>query len=110
MAYTLHLHQTSVFCGLGTYTYTTKVAGLFSASAVAIEVPTSGMLITINKNGSPVTASTPYTGAQEILSAYASMVCAIADVITIVVSSSTPTDPALNAVKITASVNLIAGS
>jgi hypothetical protein len=107
MASTLHQHQTSVFSGLGTSTFTIPAAGLYNMSAQAIQVPAVGMIITINQNGSPIATSSAFTGAQEILNAFAQVVCALNDVITIVVSSSSPTDISLIQVKNTHSINRV---
>ncbi len=101
------IHPVTVV-GLGTFTYTVDVAGLRFISAVASEVPPSGLSIVINNNGSPIASSATPTDAQQIVSAQILTSCALNDVITVVISSSSAIDQQLNTVK--TEINTRAGS
>lgn len=107
MANTFTGEQTVVAAGLGTWTRNAVgTAGLVLASAVATEVPTSGVILTIAQTGSTsvsVSSATP-TAGQNIISLQQLFNCAIGDVITVTIASSTPIDEQLNTVKTTISV------
>lgn len=107
MATTIHSTHQSSFAGLGTYTYTVPAAGLFKAKVLAQLIPSTGISLVINQNGSPIATSTA-AGASEILGAEVQLVLAAADVITWVVSSSTPTDYLLGKLLSTVSIALVA--
>lgn len=104
---TLKDTQTNVFCGLGTFTYNVTVAGLYAASATATELPPSGLSIVINQNGSPVTTSLTPSTAQQIVSAQTPISCAVNDVITFVLSSSSANDLMLNTLKTLINITLV---
>jgi hypothetical protein len=89
-------------CGLGTFTHTISAtsAGTFYCSAQATDVPPSGLSIVINQNGSPVaTSPSPLNSDAQTVGVDTHMTCAASDVITVVISSSTPNDALLNTVK-----------
>lgn len=100
-------NQNLVFNGLGTLSITVPVAGTYFISG-NISIPTistgsspSSCLVTINQNGSPI-----YTGVAGAEGFYTSMVCAAADVIAVVFSSSAAVDQLLNVIKSTISIGL----
>lgn len=100
-------NQNLVFNGLGTLSITVPVAGTYFVSG-NISIPTistgsspSSCLVVINKNGSPV-----FTGNAGDEGFYANFVCAAADVVAVVFSSSAAVDQLLNVIKSTISIGL----
>ena len=97
--------QNFTFCGLGTFTMSIPIAGLyFFRGKLSLPQLTQGSgpsacLVTINQNGSPV-----YTGTAGAEGFETNFVCALNDVITIVFSSSAAADLPLNVIKSTMSV------
>jgi len=85
--------------GLGTWTHNVTTPGMRYISAVASEVPPSGLSIVINLNGSPIATSVTPSAAQQVVSAQILTQCALNDVLTVVLSSSSPIDNQLNTVK-----------
>jgi len=65
---------------------------------VSTEVPVSTLSVVINQNGSPVKSATVSDGSS-LLSAQIIMNCTSGDVITVVLSSSSPIDNQLNTVR-----------
>lgn len=94
-----------VTVGLGTYSYTTPSAGVYWLRLTSTEVPPSGISIVVNQNGSPIftaPALSPTQGAIQF--SLLNILCAAADSITIVLSSSNASDNMLNTVKTTVSI------
>ncbi len=85
--------------GLGTWTHNVVTPGLRTISAVASEVPPSGLSIVINVNGSPIATSVAPSAGQNHISLEVKTICAANDVITVVMSSSSVIDNQLNTVK-----------
>lgn len=86
--------------GLNTYQYTALTAAMHVASIRVDRRQSSAFTITINQNGSPVSSITvqplsDQTVAQSSQSLSATMNCAVNDVITVVVSSSSTSDMGL---------------
>lgn len=92
---------TSVLCGLGTYTHTAANNGMYYASARSTVNPTSGLILTLAQTGSTsVSVNSPAPSDSQtniVLSTWFN--CAIGDVITITLASSTAIDNQLNTVK-----------
>jgi len=98
--------QSNIFTGLGTWTYTASVAGLYDIAAVASVLPPSGLSIVINQNGSPVATSLTPSAAQLSVSAQVmNLNVAASDVITVVLTSSTQSDTLPNALKTLITLN-----
>lgn len=95
----LKVSQSNTVVGLGTWTYNILAAGLHRVRVRCNEIPPSGVIVTINLNGSPVspTPTAAPSSAQSHIEAQALINCAVSDVITVVLSSSG--DTALNTVK-----------
>lgn len=125
MTNTLTAVQSTPFVGLNTFTYTVTTAGIYtvdceatipneqgtSANTNSAQPVQSQLQIVIALNGTPAltvggSAANP-TPTQGTLGARTHLSCAVADVITVVTSSSAAVDVALNAVKGT--VNLYLG-
>jgi hypothetical protein len=99
MSNILILNQPYVNVGLDTMTYTIPAAGLYSLHFEVTEVPPSGLSVVVNQNGSPVYTSATPTPTQSAFQFKQGLVCALNDVITVVLSSSSAIDSALNNVK-----------
>lgn len=100
MANTLILNSSQVFTGLGTLTYTVASNGLYNVQAQTSEVPPSGLVITVNKNGSPVYTSPTITPTQISLQFKTyPFPCVVTDVVTVVMSSASAIDSQINNVK-----------
>lgn len=103
MATTLQLNQSCPMAGLGTATFTAQSAMRLAVMCQATLPVASGVQIVINLNGSPVVtvggaASNP-TPTQPQLAASTKLTCAAADVVTVVLSSSSAVDSVPNNVK-----------
>lgn len=99
--YVLKDYQANIMAGLGTYTYTVAIAGMYFVAAQSLENPPSSLSISLAQTGSTsvsVTSTAP-AAAQEAINIQNVFNCAIADVITITISSSAPIDNQLNTVK-----------
>ncbi len=98
-------NQSLEFTGLGTLTFTASVAGTYSCRSVS-SLPTltsggvaSGLVTTINHNGSQVNQSV----AGALGCSASGIVCAVGDTITVVYTSALSTDayPFINLIKST---------
>jgi len=89
-----------------TYTVPTGGAGLYNVAAQVTEIPPSGLSVVVNKNGSPVYTAPAVTPTQSALQFKTSQLLADADVITVVLSSSTANDLLLNSVKTNVAITL----
>lgn len=119
----LLLNSGNPVAGLGTSTYTVVAAGEYTIG-VRSTIPrdpggssrssdqtfpyASALQIVINKNGSPLVtvggASTNPTPTQPSLAASTSVLCAAADVLTVVLSSANAVDALPNSVKSTITI------
>lgn len=95
--------QSLEFQGLGTLTYVIPVAGTYSVESKS-STPTatsggtpSGLVTTINKNGSPVTGGTSDAGSMG--STARGIACVVGDSITVVYTSAVAADALLNVIK-----------
>ncbi len=107
MSNTLIINQPRVDVGLQTSTYTVPSggAGLYNVRVQCTEIPPSGLSIVVNQNGSPVyTAATLGQTQSAIQFKAGAILCAAADVITVVFSSSSANDLLLNSVKSNVSI------
>lgn len=85
--------------GLNTGTFTVVNPGYYSVQCKSTIQPGSGLQIVINKNGSAQVTNGSPSASQQSIAANAKFYCAAADVITIVLTSSSAVDAAPNAVK-----------
>jgi hypothetical protein len=103
-----------VVSNLDTYTYTVTTAAMHVAKVRVQKMPPSGLTITIQQNGStkatvtvqPIVGSTGQS-SQEL---HVTMNCAVSDVISFVLSSSTAIDQGPNAIKATLDVHVGSGN
>lgn len=101
------------FSGLGTLTYVIDTAGSYAVKSKS-STPTltsggvaSGLITTINLNGSPVAGGTSDAGA---MGSYAKgIVCAVGDTITVVYTSAVAADAAPNINVIKSQVQIYQG-
>ena len=80
--------QSNIIAGLGTFTYTTPLPGVYAFSIESSLQPPSNLSIVINKNGSPIDSSTTPTINTTHLELSVVEACAGSDVITFVLTSS----------------------
>ena len=106
MSNTLFLNVPRSDIGLQTATFTvpTGGAGIYFVNMQVTEIPPSGLSIVVNKNGSPVFTAPTIGQTQSALQFRYSQLYADADVITVVMSSSTANDLLLNSVKSNVSI------
>lgn len=100
-------NQNLVFQGLGTISVQVPDAGIYSVDG-KITLPTittagvqSALVVTINKNGSPV-----YVGSPSARGFFSKVSCAANDTIAVVFSSASAVDAALNVIKSNISISL----
>lgn len=94
--------------GLGTTTFTVGIAGPHRIGARATMVPTSGLIITINKNGSALATSPTISATEQALSLSAISQCAVGDILTVVLTSTGGNNDIIpNDVKTTVVIDLI---
>lgn len=108
MSNILFLNQPRVDVGLVTETYTvpTGGAGIYNVAVQCTEIPPSGLSIVVNQNGSPVYTAPTLTPTQSSIQFKTSFLAAAADVITVVLSSSTANDLLLESVKTNVAISL----
>lgn len=100
--------ESNAIVGLGTNQHTCANTSLYVVDVRTTIVPTSGLSIVINLNGSPVATSTAPGSNDIFASLHASMECVPTDIITVVLSSSTLQDILnLNNVKSVISINRV---
>lgn len=95
-----------VFNGLGTLTYTIPSTGNYNVALQCLETPVSGLSIVVNKNGSPIFTAPVITPTQSALQFKVAFQATAADVITVVLASSTLQDQLKNTVKTSVSIGL----
>lgn len=99
MSNILILNQSFVFVGLGTLTFTIPSDGIYYIKCDLTEVPPSGIVVVINKNDSPIYTAPAVTPTQSAFQFKSNGPLALNDVITVVLSSASAIDSALNNVK-----------
>lgn len=101
MAYALNMaSQQTIASGLGTWSYTILTQGPHSVSVFSQVPAPSGLIITINQNGSPIAPTpAPFQPSQSEANVMVPLDCSVGDVITIVLSSSISNDPSVPFIK-----------
>ena len=106
--YALKDFEQTVGTGLGTWTYTVAIAGLYHISSFINLVPPTGVSVAIQQNGSNIIT----TGALNTNASEYNLDCfieaAVSDVITIVISTANSPDLSISTIK--AVMNLRLGS
>lgn len=80
-------------------------AGIYRVSLQTTFTPVSGLTITVKQNGSTVYTAPVPTPTQSALQFQLDLLCAVADVITVNLTSSTPVDQLLNTIQTTCSIS-----
>lgn len=108
MSNILFLNVPRVDVGLVTDTYTipTGGAGIYNVAVQLSEVPVTGLSVVVNQNGSPIYTAPVITPTQIAQQFKTSFLAAAADVITVVLASSTAVDLQLNTVKTNVAITL----
>lgn len=101
MAQTLILNgaQTAVINALDTYNYTVKTAAVHYASIQMSVIPASGLSILIKQNSSTIASFSSPAPMQNVIDLACNINAAVSDVISFVISSSSPIDQQLNTIK-----------
>lgn len=99
MPNTLKAAQSNVIQGLGTWTHIVAQTQMYYVSVDCSEIPPSGITITIQKNGSQVAASSVPASAQSNVKISQIINCTAADVLSVVIASSSQSDAAPNVTK-----------
>lgn len=84
---------------LDTYNYTVTEAGMHLVKASVSEIPPSGLSIVLQKNSVTQKTSTAPTPLQDHVDTQIVMNCAVNDVISVILSSSSAIDQGGNAIK-----------
>jgi hypothetical protein len=79
-------------CNLDTYQYTVQSAAMHLVAVTINEIPSSGITVVIERNGSPVASTSVPAAAQSVINLSDTLNCAVNDTISVVVSSSVPSD------------------
>lgn len=106
--YNLKDFEQTVGTGLGIWSYTVPVAGLYHVSAFLNFVPPSGIIVVIQQNSSTVLSSGFVAPSCPVINMDCFIEAAVSDVITIVVDTSTTPDLSVPTIK--AVMNLRAGA
>ena len=104
MAETLLLNKPFVTSGIDTLNYTIAAAGLYYVQVQLTEVPPSGLSVLVKQNGSTVFTAPALSPTQIAQQFKVSLNCALNDVISVVIASSTAIDLQLNNVKSTVTI------
>lgn len=95
-----------------TYTFTipallpTQISGadIYRVSLQSTFTPISGLVITVKQNGSTVYTAPTIAPTQSALQFYTDILCAVADVITVSLTSTNPEDALLNTIQTTCQI------
>lgn len=101
MAYPISSSQITIGAGIGTWTYTVPVLGTYAVSVFSTFSAPSGLVITINQNGSAVGPSptTALPASQSEINIQARLNCAAGDVITVVLTDTVAQDQSIPTIK-----------
>jgi hypothetical protein len=123
MSLGLKQHESNVFTGLGTYTYTIPAGSVYTGNGVLVAPspgiwnfsimstilnPPSSLSIVINQNGTPIaTSQAPQSPQQQVTLLATAISCAANDVISFVLTSSATADSLPEAIKSIITLNQI---
>lgn len=99
MANFLILNQNYVQDGLGTLTFNIPSAGNYQVLCQTTVNPASSLVIQVKQGGATKYTAPAFTPTQSALQFKAPLVCAAADVITVVLTSSAAVDNQLNSIQ-----------
>lgn len=92
MAYPINNFQQTVGAGLGTWSYTVLVESIHRLSVFSTYPSPSGLIITVNQNGSPINATSAPGSLQTESSVESLIPCQVGDVLTVVLTSADASD------------------
>jgi hypothetical protein len=87
-----------------TYTYTTAIADIFRVSLQTTYLPGTGLSVVVKQNGSTVFTMAAPGATQSASQFQTDILCAIGDVLTVNLTSSTAEDALLNTIQTTCQV------
>lgn len=93
------ISKSKAVSNLDTYNHTAGQASMYTVSLDLSEQPPSGCVITMSQNGTPKLATSTPAATQLNIKASVVMNCAVSDVISIAITSSTPSDITINSIK-----------
>jgi hypothetical protein len=93
------IQNTKILTQLDTYNHTTTLASMYTVQCDMSELPPSGLIITIQQNGSTQATSVVPASNQSHTSLRVQLNCALNDVISVILSSAVTSDSNLNVVK-----------
>lgn len=96
---TLQANQSITVAGLGTTTFTAPSTLTYVVTTESFINPPSGLIITINHNGSPVATQSISAPSAQTMGLSASIACTAADTVTIVLTSSNQNDTIPNNIR-----------
>jgi|SRR5579859_8072730 len=91
--------QSVTVVGLGTFSKSVTLPGIYEASIVISELPPSGLSVLIQQNGSTKFSFSSPAATQQTINLQGMLNCAANDTIAFVLSSSNVNDEQLNTVK-----------
>lgn len=99
--------QTKILSILDTYNHTAATANMYMVKVDVTETPPSGLIITIQQNSSTVVSTTTAPAStQQLVSLQTVINCAASDVISVILSSSSAADKALNNIRGTLNIHV----
>jgi hypothetical protein len=93
------IDQSKVISNLDTYNHTALANSVYNVSIQLTEQPPSGISILLQQNSSTKASFSSPAAQQGVINLQVAMNCAINDVISIVISSSSASDQNINAIK-----------
>lgn len=93
------ISKSKVISNLDTYNHTALQNSMYTVSLDLSEQPPSGCIITMSQNGTPRLVTAAPAATQLDIKASVVMNCAISDIISIAITSSTPSDITINSIK-----------
>jgi hypothetical protein len=91
--------QSKVLSNLDTYTHTVGLNSMYTVEIKVTEQPPSGLTVQIQKNGTPIVTAASPAASQNHIELRTILNCVVSDTISAVLSSSTPGDENINAIR-----------
>lgn len=93
------ISKTKVLNSLDTYNHTAQASTMYMVSISVSEQPPSGVIITIQQNGSQKAISSAPAAAQGVVQLQIVLNCAANDVISVILSSAVTSDSKINSIR-----------
>lgn len=91
--------QTKILTNLDTYVHTALATNFYFVGLTLSEVPPSGLSIVIKQNSTTIVTSAAPSSTQQTISLQTVLACAVNDTISVIISSTTPTESNPNSFK-----------